>query len=319
MWQAMHNGPYALAHSHFCIAIYFLPKPLGSMPGGFVLFAALTTRTETLMPLPPAPTKRAARVAKEAFDITANAPKRSTKTQPTALGDEALPPVQTLAAAATPASAAITPPAARRPKKSVDNTAKATATASAATTAAAKSLARQRAAMQASAPKAHAAPTLAAAALITAAAPTTPTAQVAAPVAALAPTPVAAASAPVTSKAAAAPASKAPVPTAVPTAAPVRSSKKRSAQSCLFVLDTNVLLHDPTSLFRFQEHDIYLPMVVLEELDAHKKGMTEVARNGRQVSRTLDALVDAQKDADLAAGLQLNASGHKGATGRLFF
>jgi PhoH-like ATPase len=35
----------------------------------------------------------------------------------------------------------------------------------------------------------------------------------------------------------------------------------------LFVLDTNVLMHDPTALFRFQEHDIYLPMVVLEELD----------------------------------------------------
>ncbi len=96
-------------------------------------------------------------------------------------------------------------------------------------------------------------------------------------------------------------------------------SKTRAGQSCLFVLDTNVLLHDPTTLFRFEEHDIFLPMVVLEELDAHKKGMTEVARNGRQVSRTLDALVDAQKDADLATGLRLDASGHKGATGHLFF
>ena len=101
------------------------------------------------------------------------------------------------------------------------------------------------------------------------------------------------------------------------TASPV--GKKRSGQSCLFVLDTNVLLHDPTSIFRFEEHDIFLPMVVLEELDAHKKGMTEVARNGRQVSRTLDALVDAQKDADLAAGLRLDATGHKTATGHLFF
>jgi PhoH-like ATPase len=68
------------------------------------------------------------------------------------------------------------------------------------------------------------------------------------------------------------------------------------------VLDTNVLLHDPTSLFRFEEHDIFLPMIVLEELDNHKKGMTEVARNGRQVSRTLDALAAAQ-GADITAGL----------------
>ena len=59
----------------------------------------------------------------------------------------------------------------------------------------------------------------------------------------------------------------------------------------LFVLDTNVLMHDPTSLFHFQEHDVYLPMVILEELDNHKKGMSEVARNARQASRFLDELV----------------------------
>ena len=58
----------------------------------------------------------------------------------------------------------------------------------------------------------------------------------------------------------------------------------------LFVLDTNVLMHDPTSLFRFEEHDIYLPMVTLEELDNNKKGMSEVARNARQASRFLDEL-----------------------------
>src|SRR5262245_18960137 len=53
----------------------------------------------------------------------------------------------------------------------------------------------------------------------------------------------------------------------------------------LFVLDTNVLMHDPTSLFRFEEHDIFVPMMTLEELDAHKKGMTEVPRSARQVAR----------------------------------
>ncbi|MDH5731951.1 MAG: PIN domain-containing protein, partial [Gammaproteobacteria bacterium] len=54
--------------------------------------------------------------------------------------------------------------------------------------------------------------------------------------------------------------------------------KKSSEQKALFVLDTNILMHDPSSLFRFQEHDIYLPMAVLEELDNNKRGHSEVAR-----------------------------------------
>jgi len=86
----------------------------------------------------------------------------------------------------------------------------------------------------------------------------------------------------------------------------------------LFVLDTNVLLHDPMCLFRFEEHDIYLPMIVLEELDGHKKGMTEVARNARQTSRTLDSLAGAP-GADITAGLSLDATGHKDARGKLMF
>ena len=93
---------------------------------------------------------------------------------------------------------------------------------------------------------------------------------------------------------------------------------KHSGPSKLFVLDTNVLLHDPMCLFRFEEHDIFLPMIVLEELDAHKKGMTEVARNARQTSRTLDALAGIQ-GADMATGLPLNTTGHREAGGKLFF
>ena len=65
----------------------------------------------------------------------------------------------------------------------------------------------------------------------------------------------------------------------------------RTGPPSLFVLDTNVLMHDPSSLFRFSEHDLYLPMTTLEELDNHKKGMTEVARNARTVSRSLDQLI----------------------------
>ena len=86
----------------------------------------------------------------------------------------------------------------------------------------------------------------------------------------------------------------------------------------LFVLDTNVLMHDPMCLFRFEEHDVFLPMIVLEELDGHKKGMTEVARNARQTSRSLDSLA-AHPGADMAVGLALNSTGHKEVGGRLFF
>ena len=100
---------------------------------------------------------------------------------------------------------------------------------------------------------------------------------------------------------------------------PTRARKAaRSGPTKLFVLDTNVLLHDPMSLFRFEEHDIYLPMIVLEELDGHKKGMTEVARNARQTSRTLDALAGAP-GADIAAGFQLSSTGHRDARGKLLF
>jgi len=97
--------------------------------------------------------------------------------------------------------------------------------------------------------------------------------------------------------------------------------EKRAAPggpSKLFVLDTNVLMHDPMSLFRFEEHDIFLPMIVLEELDGHKKGMTEVARNARQASRMLDALAAAQ-GADMGSGLKLASTGHREAGGKLFF
>ena len=104
--------------------------------------------------------------------------------------------------------------------------------------------------------------------------------------------------------------------------APAPAGKARKPKSSgpkkLFVLDTNVLMHDPMCLFRFEEHDIFLPMIVLEELDGHKKGMTEVARNARQTSRTLDALAGAQ-GADIAQGLALSTTGYSEARGRLLF
>src|SRR5437899_4618089 len=73
--------------------------------------------------------------------------------------------------------------------------------------------------------------------------------------------------------------------------APHVSKSAKTSLPKLFVLDTNVLMHDPTSLFRFEEHDVYLPMGTLEELDQHKKGLSDVARNARQASRFLDEIV----------------------------
>jgi len=93
--------------------------------------------------------------------------------------------------------------------------------------------------------------------------------------------------------------------------------KEGSTKTKLFVLDTNVLLHDPTSLFRFEEHDICLPMFVLEELDNKKKGMTEVARNARQASRFLDEIVS-DAPHNIEAGIALESQAHKNCTGRLF-
>ena len=105
----------------------------------------------------------------------------------------------------------------------------------------------------------------------------------------------------------------------LPSRKPARSG--HSPTTKLFVLDTNVLMHDPTSLFRFEEHDIYLPMLTLEELDAHKKGMTEVARNARQASRFLDDLVTSctgHGAEGIAHGMPLDTRSGGAAKGRLF-
>jgi PhoH-like ATPase len=98
---------------------------------------------------------------------------------------------------------------------------------------------------------------------------------------------------------------------------PIAKLKRQVTQNGqkIFVLDTNVLMHDPTSLFRFEEHDVFLPLITLEELDNHKKGMSEVARHARQVSRSLDALMENIED--IEKGVALNRLGNSDALGRL--
>jgi len=99
--------------------------------------------------------------------------------------------------------------------------------------------------------------------------------------------------------------------------------KRVIAGKRLFVLDTNVLMHDPTAIFRFDEHDIFIPMVVLEELDRGKKGLSEVSQNVRQVSRFLDELMLKVGDSEaIAHGIPLpdiRIEDESPANGRLFF
>ncbi|MBY0346558.1 MAG: PhoH family protein, partial [Neisseriaceae bacterium] len=94
-------------------------------------------------------------------------------------------------------------------------------------------------------------------------------------------------------------------------------SKKTKALKKLFVLDTNVLLHDPSCIFRFHEHDVFIPMMTLEELDAQKKGTTDLARSARQSSRFLESVL-LEHEGDLTRGIALSGTGDMSAQGWLF-
>lgn len=96
-----------------------------------------------------------------------------------------------------------------------------------------------------------------------------------------------------------------------------RTAGATASTAKLFVLDTNVLMHDPTSLFRFEEHDVFVPMETLEELDAHKKGMSEIARNARQASRFLEELIT-HNAGEIAAGISLKRHPTDTCTGKLY-
>ena len=232
------------------------------------------------MPLPPAPSKRAALLSPSAYD-------NKTALLDTSVDDDAADTAADAAAARSPRKKA----APRQAMRS-DHTAAAAPLAAAAATTSASAPTRSR--RPASTPATPATPVA------------VPSRQ---PVTAQSAEPAAARRNPK--------AGAAPTPAAAPSAAASRKQRSTGPKK-MFVLDTNVLLHDPTSLFRFEEHDIFLPMIVLEELDGHKKGMTEVARNGRQASRTLDALAAAQ-GADIAKGLKLDSTGQRAAGGCLYF
>lgn len=92
----------------------------------------------------------------------------------------------------------------------------------------------------------------------------------------------------------------------------------------LFILDTNVLMHDPIALFNFEEHDVFISMTVLEELDASKKGMSEVSRNVRETNRLIDQIISNASLEEIKQGLPLeriHPSSNKSTLhlGKLFF
>jgi PhoH-like ATPase len=74
----------------------------------------------------------------------------------------------------------------------------------------------------------------------------------------------------------------------------------------IFVLDTNVLLHDPSAIFRFEDNEVVLPMTVIEELDRFKKQPEVTGRNARQASRMLDEL---RQQGHLIEGVTINSGG----------
>lgn len=74
-----------------------------------------------------------------------------------------------------------------------------------------------------------------------------------------------------------------------------------------FILDTNVLLHDPGSIFAFQDNHVVIPIYVIEEIDKFKRDLNELGRSAREVARTLDEL---RKEAPLAEGVELSNGGN---------
>ena len=71
-----------------------------------------------------------------------------------------------------------------------------------------------------------------------------------------------------------------------------------------FVIDTNVLLHDPDAIGKFRDNDVIIPLVVLEELDGMKRLSDELGKNARHVLRYIDALKK-RKTGDLHSGVQI--------------
>src|SRR3989338_5469448 len=81
---------------------------------------------------------------------------------------------------------------------------------------------------------------------------------------------------------------------------------KKMEKKKIFIIDTNVVLFDPHAIFKFAEHDVVIPLVVVEEVDKFKRDMTENGRNARTFSRVIDELRD---KGSLSKGIELKSGG----------
>ncbi len=90
-----------------------------------------------------------------------------------------------------------------------------------------------------------------------------------------------------------------------------------SAHPIFYVLDTNVLIHDPTAIYNFDEHHVVIPITVLEELDHLKSGRQTIAAECRQAIRELDTVLGRATPAEVEAGVGISRAGNSASTGRL--
>ena len=74
-----------------------------------------------------------------------------------------------------------------------------------------------------------------------------------------------------------------------------------------FILDTNVLLHDPRRIYSFEDNNVIIPIYVIEEIDKFKRDLSELGRNARMVARYLDTF---RAEGSLAEGVPMPSGGH---------
>jgi len=82
-------------------------------------------------------------------------------------------------------------------------------------------------------------------------------------------------------------------------------TREDRSQTKMYVVDTNVLIHDPSAVLNFEEHDVVIPMTVLEELDQLKNGKQSVAADCRQAIRTIDRILEKADPSAIETGVPI--------------
>lgn len=90
-----------------------------------------------------------------------------------------------------------------------------------------------------------------------------------------------------------------------------------NAHPILYVLDTNVLIHDPTAILNFEEHHVMIPMTVLEELDKLKSGKQSIAADCRQAIREIDKILGRASPQEVEGGVPIPRESKNSSYGKL--